>query len=208
MSAEEKRAVILKIYHERKEAFNLKEIEALASKAGVVAQTVKDMNQSLVDDSLVQMDKIGAANFFWSFPSKVYQDQLVLKDKLQQQRSNIEANIGHTEQQIEEAQKARVSEDRNVNLIALEKLREEDSALNSRISDLERNDPKQIIVIEKACKVNKESADRWTDNVWLVKAYLTKKRGLQGQDVNKMLGITGDFDYPEYTNQPAAKKKR
>lgn len=29
------------------------------------------MNQALVDDNLVDMDKIGAANFFWSFPSKV-----------------------------------------------------------------------------------------------------------------------------------------
>lgn len=29
------------------------------------------MNQSLVDDGLVDMDKIGSSNFFWSFPSKV-----------------------------------------------------------------------------------------------------------------------------------------
>ena len=31
----------------------------------------QDINQSLVDDSLVDVDKIGASNFFWSFPSKV-----------------------------------------------------------------------------------------------------------------------------------------
>ena len=41
MSADEKRAVILSIYHEQKVPFNLKEIEALASKRRVVLQTVK-----------------------------------------------------------------------------------------------------------------------------------------------------------------------
>ena len=77
MSADDKRRVILKIYHERKEPFNLKEIETIASKQvrrvfqnrkcltalirskcsiflqGVVQQTIKDMNQSLIDDFLV-----------------------------------------------------------------------------------------------------------------------------------------------------------
>jgi hypothetical protein len=41
MSAEEKRTVILGIYHEEKVPFNLKEIEVLASKRRVVLQTVK-----------------------------------------------------------------------------------------------------------------------------------------------------------------------
>lgn len=31
----------------------------------------QDVNQALVDDGLVDMDKIGISNFFWSFPSKV-----------------------------------------------------------------------------------------------------------------------------------------
>lgn len=38
MSLEEKRRVVLSIYHTTKDVFNLKEIEALASKQGVVQQ--------------------------------------------------------------------------------------------------------------------------------------------------------------------------
>lgn len=38
MSVEEKRRVVLSIYHTTKDVFNLKEIEALASKQGVVQQ--------------------------------------------------------------------------------------------------------------------------------------------------------------------------
>lgn len=37
VSLEEKRARILRIYHESKDVFNLKEVEKLASKAGVGA---------------------------------------------------------------------------------------------------------------------------------------------------------------------------
>jgi hypothetical protein len=31
----------------------------------VVLQSVKEINQGLVDDKLVCMDKIGSSNFFW-----------------------------------------------------------------------------------------------------------------------------------------------
>lgn len=41
LSADDKRRVILKIYHDSKEPFNLKEIENLGAKAGVVQQTIK-----------------------------------------------------------------------------------------------------------------------------------------------------------------------
>ena len=53
LSLEEKRNKILEIYLERKEVFNLKEIEKIGAKKGVVFQTIKDVNQSLVDDNLV-----------------------------------------------------------------------------------------------------------------------------------------------------------
>lgn len=71
LSLEDKRNVILQIYHDSRIPYNLKEIESRGSKAGVVSQTIKDVNQSLVDDSMVMVDKIGSANIYWSFPSKV-----------------------------------------------------------------------------------------------------------------------------------------
>eukprot|EP00889_Picochlorum_renovo_P006095 jgi/Picre1/33125/NNA_008451.t1 len=71
MSLEEKRTVIQSIFHDSKSVFVLKDIEKMAVKKGVVAQSVKDVLQSLVDDDLVHQDKIGISNFFWSFPSEV-----------------------------------------------------------------------------------------------------------------------------------------
>ncbi len=38
-----------------------------------VSQSVKEVLQSLVDDSLVDTEKIGTSVYFWAFPSKAAQ---------------------------------------------------------------------------------------------------------------------------------------
>ena len=42
-------------------SFQLKELEKLGPKRGVISQSVKDVVQSLVDDDLVLKDKIGTS---------------------------------------------------------------------------------------------------------------------------------------------------
>jgi hypothetical protein len=59
LSAEDKRQAMLGIFRETKEVFNLKELEKLGTKEGVVTQTIKDVVQGLRDDSLIDSDKIG-----------------------------------------------------------------------------------------------------------------------------------------------------
>ena len=69
LSFEEKRDRLLKVYYRLREPLNLKEIEKLGTRAGVISQAVKEVNQSLVDDNLVESDKIGIGAFFWALPS-------------------------------------------------------------------------------------------------------------------------------------------
>ena len=54
LSFEEKRQRILNIYYKLREPLNLKEIEKLGARAGVISQAIKEVNQSLVDDNLVE----------------------------------------------------------------------------------------------------------------------------------------------------------
>merc|ERR1712122_364282 len=71
LSLEEKRKKMLEILYETKDFFLLKELEKIAPKQkGIIAQSVKDVLQSLVDDNLVDTDKIGTSVYFWAFPSK------------------------------------------------------------------------------------------------------------------------------------------
>ena len=57
-------------FYEKKDFFQLKELEKyLPKEKGIVAQSVKEVLQSLIDDHLVVAEKIGTSNYYWSFPS-------------------------------------------------------------------------------------------------------------------------------------------
>lgn len=46
--------------------FQLKELEKLGPKKGVISQSVKDVVQTLVDDDLVSKDKVGSSVSIYS----------------------------------------------------------------------------------------------------------------------------------------------
>ncbi len=74
LSFEEKRKRLSEFLLEKKDFFQLKELEKMVPKAtGIVMQSVKEVLQSLVDDRLVNSEKIGTSNYFWSFPSTALQ---------------------------------------------------------------------------------------------------------------------------------------
>ena len=67
---QDKRKTVLHLFHESAKPWLLKDVEKAAAKRGVVFQAVKDVVQSLIDDSLVHVDKIGTSNWYWSFPGE------------------------------------------------------------------------------------------------------------------------------------------
>jgi hypothetical protein len=184
MSADDKLTTILKIYHDKLEPFNLKEIENLASKAGVVLQTVKDVNQMLVDDSLVNSDKIGAANIFWSFPSKMFKDQQLQQFKLQKQIEHIQKSCQTLNDTIDTARAKRCSSDRASNMKSYVELQLQIKHLDEQLKIHKNNDPVEIEKVQSQAKMCKESADRWVDNLLGIKKYLTKKKGMSGKEVH------------------------
>ena len=75
----------------RSYVYQLKEIENLGSKMGVVAMTIKDVLQGLVDDGLVDTDKIGSGNFYWRLASKAGQKQRQMSQSIQ---NDLERSVG------------------------------------------------------------------------------------------------------------------
>uniref|UniRef100_A0AAV1TMD3 Meiotic nuclear division protein 1 n=1 Tax=Peronospora matthiolae TaxID=2874970 RepID=A0AAV1TMD3_9STRA len=198
VSLQEKRERILHIYHESKEVLNLKEVEKLGAKAGVVLQTVKDVNQALVDDTLVDCDKIGSGNYFWSFPSKFSQSRKRVLSELEQRRETVQGKLVEVDRRIEEQKALRPeSEERVRKLRRLEELNATLQTLRTKVQHLEENDPAILEKLEQSVRVAKEGSDRWTDNVYTLKAWVVNKRGVEGREVDKWLGVKDDFDYVE-----------
>ncbi|RHZ12671.1 hypothetical protein DYB26_006999 [Aphanomyces astaci] len=211
VSLDEKRERILKIYHDNLEVYNLKEVEKLGSKAGVVLQTIKDVNQALVDDNLVDTEKIGSGNYFWSFPSKVAQQRKRKLEDLEAKRSDLKGKIESTKQAVAAQKSLRTdSDDRVVKLERLALLKSQIEEANRRMHVLSENDP------------DVESSERggrpldWythlhfdyactslmcdVDNVFNLKSWIIKKNSCSSAEVSlveKWLGIKDDFDYVE-----------
>jgi Fe2+ or Zn2+ uptake regulation protein len=90
LSLEEKRERMIEIFYEKKEVFQLKDLEKIAPKEkGITAQTVKEVLQSLVDDGKIDSDKIGTSVYFWAFPSKAFNQKKQKLETLRQSSAEL-----------------------------------------------------------------------------------------------------------------------
>lgn len=199
MSTEEKRKVILDIYHNSKDVYTEKEICALATKAGVNSGTVVDINNSLVDDGLVDKEKIGGSNFFWSFPMKKDRQLQIDHENTLAEIEAAKERLADAQNKLADAKRGREDEggERAKKLARLVELEKEKKDLTKELESLKENDPQALADLEKELKLVTEAVHRWTDNLFTCKSYLTKKRGMSSKEACRLLNITSEFDYPE-----------
>jgi hypothetical protein len=144
---------------------------------------VKEINQALIDDFLVLGDKIGSANFYWSFPSKAYVDALSTRESLQERIEQSKESIKKLRFSIEVAKENRKAPNRTQMLAELNKMKIKEKDLDEKLEKLKYNDPEEIKKIDDVTKSCIESVNRWTDNIWIIKSFLTKKKGMSGKEV-------------------------
>lgn len=136
-------------------------------------------------------DKIGSSNFFWSFPAKHGHD---LKRKRDFMLDSAQSS-GLLDEKLEEALKTRSHPDRKLKIQRLRSLLEEDKELEVMIQKNKENDPAELQRILKQVATNKDSVNRWTDNIWACKKFLTKSKGMGSKEADKFLKIGQGFDY-------------
>eukprot|EP01017_Pseudomicrothorax_dubius_P047701 TRINITY_DN8598_c0_g1_i1.p2 TRINITY_DN8598_c0_g1~~TRINITY_DN8598_c0_g1_i1.p2 ORF type:complete len:205 (+),score=66.61 TRINITY_DN8598_c0_g1_i1:122-736(+) len=196
LSFDEKRERLLNIFHDRKEVLNLKELEKYGSKAGIVLQTVKEVLDSLVGDSLVEGDKIGAANFFWSLPSKTYQTINFKIKEYNENSAKAKETIDSLRAQIAEGLKTRPeTRERQAQMERLRKMKLEYESKKKQIDVYMKNDPERLKKLNNEAKELKDKANVWTDNVFVARQWLRDRNpGISDSEVNKMFEIPEDFD--------------
>ena len=200
LSLDEKRDKLLEVYYEKKEVLNLKEIEKWGAKKGVVLQTIKDVNQSLIDDNLVETDKIGIGAFFWAFPSKGFQ---VRKNLVVDYDRKIQACQAETQQVQAEIDKAQSDRDgkggnREKTQSELEEATKLRDQLQLELKQFERSDPKILDKISKDTKIAKEAINRWTDNLYVIMQWIQQSRPeASASDLEKQFPIFNNLDYIE-----------
>lgn len=99
------------------------------------------------------------------------------------------------DKKLEDAMRTRSHPDRKAKMQRLRSLLEEDKELEVMIQNNKENDPAELQRILKQVAINKESVNRWTDNIWACKKFLTKSKGISSKEADKFLRIGAGFDY-------------
>ncbi|XP_005184551.1 meiotic nuclear division protein 1 homolog [Musca domestica] len=202
LSAEEKQIKLLELFHETNDVYQLKDLERIAPKEkGVVMQSVKGILQELVNNGLVQCEKISGSFYYWSFPSETLK-------KLQRELQEVEAKTCQLQKSIDAVQ-SKVQQTNNAlddhqTIETLTKeiqdLQEEKETLTKQEAKY-RNDINYEEIKQKDHDAKKllEAANRWTDNIYMIKTWCKRKFDKEERELNKAFGIPDDLDYVDTT---------
>ncbi|CAI0377726.1 unnamed protein product, partial [Linum tenue] len=181
--------------------FQLKELEKLGPKKGVITRSVKDVVQSLVDDDLVLKDKIGTSVYFWSLPSSTGNQLKNIKDKLGSDLQSSKKRYAELIEQSAGLKKGREeSDEREVALTHLKDIQAKHNELKEEMAKYADNDPAAFQAMKEAIDVAHAAANRWTDNIFTLRQWCSKnfpQAAEQLDNLFKELGVTDEFDYLE-----------
>ncbi|XP_048797605.1 meiotic nuclear division protein 1 homolog isoform X1 [Lagopus muta] len=206
---------MMEIFFETKDVFQLKDIEKIASKdKGIMfvqlplslmsmsswhydtSMSVKEVLQSLVDDGMVDTDRIGTSNYFWAFPSKALHARKRKLEELQTQFAETSQKKEILQKGIEKSKIGRENTaEREALVKELAALRQEKEQLKAEIEKYRECDPDVVEEMRQTSKVAKEAANRWTDNIFAIKSWAKRKFGFEESRIDKSFGIPEDFDY-------------
>ncbi|KAL2103260.1 hypothetical protein ACEWY4_000128 [Coilia grayii] len=197
LSLEEKRSRMMEIFFETKDVFQLKDIEKIAPKQkGITPMSVKEVLQSLVDDNMVDSERVGTSNYFWAFPSKAVHARKRRIEELEKQCDEGKQRKMALQQAVEKAQVGRQdTADRTALLRQLKDLREQKVQLKAELEKHRECDPEVVKEMRKENDDAKEAVSRWTDNVFAIKSWAKRKFAFDDSRINKAFGIPEDFDY-------------
>ena len=195
---DDKKRMLLKVYHQRKEPFSSKEIVLAGKLAGLNDKLVPDINAMLMDDGYVQTDKIGSGNYFWSFPGA---QGAAAKKQVEEAQASLEAAKARlaAAKDAEARSKAGREEtgDRAAKLKRLEELVLRRRGLEERLEAMKANDPEELARINRAADEMKQHAIRWTENLFAIKSFLVQKKGIasyQCDELFKSVGLPKNID--------------
>ncbi|XP_013794197.1 meiotic nuclear division protein 1 homolog isoform X1 [Limulus polyphemus] len=199
LSIEEKRQRLLQLFYEKKDVFQLKDLEKIAPKEkGIISQSVKEVTQSLVDDGLIDTDKIGTSIYFWAFPSKAVNNRKRKLEDLKKQIEEAKKKLKSVNEAVTKAQIGREDTENRTKLVKELNLAEkEKEELKEEIQKYKDSDPDVLESIKKQTEIAKEATNRWTDNVFSIKSWCKKKFSIEESVLNKQFSIPEELDYVE-----------
>nr|AGH55781.1 Mnd1 [Brachionus calyciflorus] len=199
LSADEKRKRMMDFFHEKQDFFQLKDIEKLCSQEkGITIQTVKDVLASLVDDGLVESEKIGTSIYYWSLPSRALNKRQESIKKIEQELKNEKEKSESYKKSLANFETSEDDEEKRDKLLDEYKdLVDKRQKLLKELEALKENDPETYQKSLNTLTECKKSCNRWVENIFSLKSWLKNKFRIDESVINKQFEIPDDLDYVE-----------
>ncbi|KAI4901852.1 hypothetical protein NFI96_034599 [Prochilodus magdalenae] len=174
--------------------------------------SVKEVLQSLVDDNMVDSERVGTSNYYWAFPSKALHARKRRLEDLEKQHEEGKQRRMVVQQAVEKAKEGRQdTKERPALQKELQSLKEEREKLRAELEKYKECDP-EVVEEMRLCHITTPAQVRRTlllkklypdgpyisvfaDNVFAIKSWAKRKFGFEDSRLDKAFGIPEDFDY-------------
>jgi len=185
---------VLEVFHRGADVLVLKDVEKAAAARGVVLQSVKEVLQSLVDDDLVRQERIGAANYYWSFPAEASTTARTDAERAGREAEARRADEGRAEAALAAAKEARRGQggggggeggeggdqeaeeaERQAKAARAQELERAVAALREELQARATSDPRHLDALKAGARCAADACGRWADNCGALRDWLAKK---------------------------------
>ncbi|KAA0722336.1 Meiotic nuclear division protein 1 -like protein [Triplophysa tibetana] len=143
--------------------------------------SVKEVLQSLVDDNMVDTERVGTSNYYWAFPSKVLHARKCRLEELERECEEGKQRKIALQQAADKAKVGReINEEREALLKELGALKDERDQMKAEVEKYKECDPEVVEEIH---------------NVFAIKSWAKRKFGFENSRLDKAFEIPEDFDY-------------
>ncbi|CAK9437243.1 uncharacterized protein LODBEIA_P16210 [Lodderomyces beijingensis] len=186
---EEKLAALLKWFQSKHQFYTLKECEKEASKACKIApMQIKDLVVNLVNEGVVQQEKCGTTNLYWSFKYSQHKQKMDQTARLKEEVVQKEQQKGNLEVQLAAAKLERSLDNfpqRQEELLRLKELEVKLASLNAKVEQCEE--------LNKVGKLT-QAIEFFNDSIEMLLSYLARTTAIDSYQLRKEFNIPPDLE--------------
>ena len=160
--------------------------------------TVKEHLQTLIDEKMIRVEKIGSGNWYWVFGSEEKRRRVQEMDGLREELEKCRRACDSLENQVKAKREAHGDGDEaeRMRLVDVkENLGREVAVLEKELEGYKENDPGVVKAMQEETRTAKSKAERWTDNIDVIETWLLEK---MGGDREQMEGLQREVYGAQY----------
>ena len=197
MSIDEKQSKLLKWFQNDHTMYTIKEIESNASKkTGISSMQIKDILKMLVDDGLVNCEKCGISNIYWSFQytgimklNNDYERLKIRKDDMLKSIDNYKEKI-----KVLKNERKLGKKERNKLIETINKLTLENNEINKKIDKLIERSPEKLETRLSVIKEMENSIEIMMDNFDILVSFIydSNPSGMSKSEIREYFSIPNE----------------